>query len=304
MFSKAARKIKVEKKKVAAIRNSSLYNGWNISGSARSRPGYVILNRICYDIEPVMKYVIDDYDSYIGSVELSHYEYAGYNLIERYDNYEDKTELDFRFAELQDVINLKLGEEIQSIIIKSSNLRYASFSGEQPINFNIDVDTDLIETVNNLRIFISKHKDMINSINFSNVPNKSTQLLLQMICSVGEQYTITFEELAVSQELIDLQAEKKIEKYRLLSSELDICNFSSAEPCDFYIDVDTDLLDTIYYLIVFIKKNKYSINSINFVNVSNKSAQLLYQMICMAGGHQDITFEEIVEDKEKEYVKK
>ena len=192
MFSQAERKIKEERRKVAYIRNSSLYNGWDISGSAHSR--YVRLNDIYYYIEPVMKYVIDDYDSYTGSVELSHHEYMGYNLIERYHNDKGKPELDFRFAELQDVIDLKLGEEIQSVIVKSSNLRYASFSGERPIDFNIDVDTDFIETMNNIRIFIGKHKDIINSINFVNVSNKSAQLLYQMICMSGGHHDITFEE--------------------------------------------------------------------------------------------------------------
>lgn len=199
MFSQAERKIKEERKKVAAIRNSSLYNGWDIRGDAHSE--YVTsLNEIYYYREPAMGYVIDSYDPYIGSVELSHHEYMGYNLIERYNNYEGKPELDFRFAELQDVIDLKLGEEIQSIIIKSSNLKYASFSGEQPINFNIFVDTNLVETVNNLKIFISKHKAMINSINFVNIPSKATQLLYQMFCMTGGHYDITFEEAVEDKE--------------------------------------------------------------------------------------------------------
>lgn len=200
MLSRADIKMKVEREKIIFERYKRGYRGRNILGNAKTR--YVTIDDISYVVSPVIKFIVDDYDSGIGSVELSHNEYMGYNLIETYYNKHDGNELDFSFAELQDVINMEVGDEIQSIILKTSNLKYTYLSGANLIDYTIIVDSDLIETVFNLRTFFKNNGDSINSIKFVNVPSKTIQVLLKKICNEGNQYNITFEESSKNKEYI------------------------------------------------------------------------------------------------------
>ena len=131
---------------------------------------YHTIGNVIYVSEPAWKLVIDDYDSGIGSIERSHKETKGYSIINDYRcEYDTKVEeLDFTFAKPQDVIDVKLDDDIKRVKVNSTNLRYTSFESEHPVLISVVVDTDVIDTLLGLKSFIESNRDTIRDINLIN----------------------------------------------------------------------------------------------------------------------------------------
>ena len=126
-----------------------------------------------------------------GSVELSHHEYNGYDAIK--DFYGETSELDFRFAKVQDEIDINLNEEIEKIKLNCQNIKYTYFKGDKEVNYDITIDCNPVETILNLKEFLKNNKKTIKSINFQKVSNPVLKKLLLTTCAKEDKFEISFE---------------------------------------------------------------------------------------------------------------
>ncbi len=191
MFSKAEKEIKKERRKIIKelekYRKSRLYSGWDI-GETKA---YTIEEKnVSYYVEPVYTMIVDAYGPG-GSVELSHHEYNGYDAIK--DFYGETSELDFRFAKVQDEIDINLNEEIEKIKLNCQNIKYTYFKGDKEVNYDITIDCNPVETILNLKEFLKNNKKTIKSINFQKVSNPVLKKLLLTTCAKEDKFEISFE---------------------------------------------------------------------------------------------------------------
>ena len=152
-------------------------------------PYTIIVNDMLYYIEPEYTRVVDDYGPG-GSVELDHYEYAGYDIIKRY--FGESSELDFSFSKTKDKIDITLNDRIKNIKLKSKNIQQAQFKGIQKIDYEIVLNTNIIETIINLKSFIKNNKKLINSITFQNNVNPILKTTI-LTCMKEDKVLINFE---------------------------------------------------------------------------------------------------------------
>lgn len=128
---------------------------------------------------------ISSYDRLIGSIEQSHNRSIDYSII---DSYDGKTEeLDFTFAKPLDRIKIKCEEDINSIKLNSANLHETSISATQPLIININVDTKLMETLVEIKSFITRHRDIIKNVNLVGVDKSLESPLGKMISTKIEE---------------------------------------------------------------------------------------------------------------------
>ena len=191
MFDKALKiqrkeELKLLKQYKKALRKKT-FNGNNIGDV---EPKIIKYNNVDYLVEPVWKLVIDNYDEDLDDIEASHKQGLGFSVITSYgDNTE---ELDLRFANVQDNIELRLKPIIKKICLNSANLKYSYFDGDNDIKYDITVNSDLTDLIISLKDFIQNNINNIESINFQNVNNIILAKLIEKTCFDNNIENITF----------------------------------------------------------------------------------------------------------------
>ena len=205
MIDRALKQIKKNEKIIKNKYNEATkrrqYRGWDI-GDLKEKT--ISHNGIIYIISPAFHSVVDDYDENLGSIELSHRESSGYSLISGYKvkkNNLIQDCLDFTFAKTEDIIELKVDENIENIKLNSINLRYSTIESTKKLNFNIVFDNNVFDNALSFRMFIENNRDIIKSINFEGLSdNKILRGFVKRICAKNEIFEITFEESTNSSE--------------------------------------------------------------------------------------------------------
>ncbi len=189
MFNKALKNQRKEELKLLKEYKKSLkqnYNGYDIG---MIKPKIRKYNDVDYRIEPAWRLMVDDYDETIDAVELSHKQGLGFSIINSYSS--NAIDLDFRFAEVQDIIDIKLNSVIQKIHLNSSNIRYAFFKGDCDIKYDITIDTDIVDFIISLKQFLDNNIYTVESINFQNA-NALTARIASKICFENNVGVVTF----------------------------------------------------------------------------------------------------------------
>ncbi len=161
MFNKAKKERKKEISSYKKERNSRLYNGWDIG---KSGPDMVTRDGVTYYLDWPTHHVVDHYDPNLSSSELSHQESVGYAVVDGYKG--DTDTLDFTFIRPQDEVAVTCDENIKTIKINATNLRYSSIKATQPLDIKVVVDTGKIDRWFGLKTFTERHKDIIKSVSF------------------------------------------------------------------------------------------------------------------------------------------
>lgn len=149
-------------------------------------------NGITYYLQDATKYVIDDYDYDLGSVELSHYENLGYKNIIGYE--EDIDDIDLTWMSPFDSIDLKANENLKTISLSSESLNefYCNnFNGE--INFNIYLVPNL-KSFNNLRRFIPFIKETNSNVSITSSNNDMFDYLVEKLFKINN-INVTFNSV-------------------------------------------------------------------------------------------------------------
>lgn len=207
MFNKALKEQEKEMKKnkaeyQVAVENRN-YKGWDIG---YQEPYDFEFQGVVYHIEPAWKLVVDDYDEYLCSIELSHREGLGFSRITSYKGETDT--LDLRFARVQDDVDLKVTDEINTIILNSGNMRYAFIEGTRKYQYNINVNSEIIDFALSLNYFIKNNKTNISRLEFQNVKNRLFAIAIGRLCN---EHDIDYAISGVTNEL-DL-SETNIKKF-------------------------------------------------------------------------------------------
>ena len=90
----------------------------------------------------------------------------GYNYVVDYEKESDVRTLDFSFLDIADIIKMGLKDDVDKVILKSSNIRYANFdidddyNSDIPVNIEIMVDTGVIDTRDSIKEFINNNKSI------------------------------------------------------------------------------------------------------------------------------------------------
>ena len=144
---------------------------------------------------------MDGYDDLMSGIELSHRQGLGFSIIKSYHGNPEK--LDFRFARVQDNIEVKQKENIKDVYLNSVNIRYTFIDGSDKCNYDITINSDIIDFAISLKWFIRNNKDTIESINFQGVENRLMAMLIGKICAEGGINKISF----VDEESVDIEKE-------------------------------------------------------------------------------------------------
>ena len=106
-----------------------------------------------------LRYIVDDYDEYLGSIEQSHYEEAGFNVIYNYNQFEESNELDFTWMHKNDIFKIERNDQNKRIRKVKSNIDNLAYS-ELPVGEDMFHDLDL-------EIFDNESKmTLINKVRF------------------------------------------------------------------------------------------------------------------------------------------
>ena len=193
MKTKAQKSLKLSRQKIIKEArksiNSKLYNGWDIG---KVEPYTVTHKSMNYTVKP--QYIVSDDSVDVclgGSTELSHKSSLGYSVIDHYEGKKD--ELDFTFAEPQDIIKIQLADNIKKVVTNFSNLENAEFRGKEAISYDVILDCSMLETFKVLKTFFDKNPEMIKYINFYGINNTILKQLLEKACTIYE-YNATFHK--------------------------------------------------------------------------------------------------------------
>lgn len=146
-------------------------------------------NGITYYLQDATKYVVDDYDEVIGSVELSHYENLGYKNIIGYE--EDVDSIDLTWMSPFDSISLKVNENLKNITLSSETLNEfycKNLNGE--INFNIQLVPNL-KSFSNLRRFMPFIKKTNSNVSITSSNNDMFDFLVEKLFRINN-INVTF----------------------------------------------------------------------------------------------------------------
>lgn len=102
-------------------------------------------------IKSALKYVIDSYDYYLNSVEQSHYEELGYNIVKNYNIDDEKEVLDLTWMSKNDIFDFKKNKDhkrIKQINVNIDNIEYSHL----PIGKEMFHDIKLVINYNNSKI--------------------------------------------------------------------------------------------------------------------------------------------------------
>ena len=151
-------------------------------------------NGITYYLQDATKYVVDDYDEFTGSVELSHYEGLGYKNIIGYE--EDVDGIDLTWMSPFDSIDLMANENLKSISLSSENLNEfycKNLNGE--INFDIHLVPNL-KSFSNLRRLIPFIKKTNSNVSITSSNNDLFDSLVEKLFRINN-INVTFNSVTL-----------------------------------------------------------------------------------------------------------
>lgn len=140
----------------------------------------VLVDGVSFHLRRATEYVIDDYDQYLGSVELSHYEDLGYDIVTGYSG--DVSTIDLTWVKKEDVIELKTNENLERVFINCLNSKTAKFYSDNSISFEMIVNCNVVVAGSALKRFLANNASKINNINFYNVTNVIVKRYLEELC--------------------------------------------------------------------------------------------------------------------------
>lgn len=118
--------------------------------------------------ESAMQYVVDAYDDYLGSVELSHYESLGYSEVKRYNMNFPSNTLDLTWMDKEDIFDFEKSDShayIENINVNIDNLDYSKlpmcedgFNNLKMTVFKKGSKKNIIKQAKILKSFIEKHQ--------------------------------------------------------------------------------------------------------------------------------------------------
>lgn len=127
-------------------------------------------------IKTSLDYVIDSYDSVIGSVELSHYADRGYNEVVNFQKTDVSDLLDLTWMKKEDVFTIEENEFnkiISRVFVNIDNLGFSHLPVSDYMEYGIDLKVfgnnqskNFIRAIRDYKSFISEHESCINSIEF------------------------------------------------------------------------------------------------------------------------------------------
>lgn len=119
-----------------------------------------------------LQYIIDDYDEYLESVELSHYEDLGYYKITNYNSPQQSEILDLTWMRKEDVFDFEKSTQhqfIKQIDVNIDNLGFSHLPiGENMFNevklivHNNDSKLSVINQIKNFKSFINEHSSALS----------------------------------------------------------------------------------------------------------------------------------------------
>jgi len=144
-----------------------------------------------YVLETAWRRVVDDYDEYLGSVELDHIELSGYNTVIDYREYPNKS--DFTWLPEEDTIFLKIDPIVKQISLNSQNIEYTRLFLNRKIYFDITQNSSFLQMAKGLKKFIEKHQENIQVLTFKNVQNPICKAWITSICRTAN-IDVTFDK--------------------------------------------------------------------------------------------------------------
>ncbi len=121
-----------------------------------------------------LKYVIDDYDEYISSVEVSHFEDLGYYEVINFDLPIDVSTLDLTWMRTDDVFRLEDNNQLQfikEIQVRIDNLGYSRIPVESISDYGLlltvngaESKSSVVQQIKDFKWFIMKHRACLNGI--------------------------------------------------------------------------------------------------------------------------------------------
>ena len=138
-----------------------------------------------YRIELAWRLVVDAYDEYLGSIEMSHLESLGHYTVKGYNG--DPKVVDFSWVDKEDKILAQLKDTTEKVIINLQHLNftyfYGSHSDTRECIVNVNLKGSDFTRLSYLRSFLSDNKDSFGVINFIGVQSKVVQKYCSMMCS-------------------------------------------------------------------------------------------------------------------------
>ena len=144
-------------------------------------------------IRNALRYVIDDYDDYLGSVELSHYEKLSYNEVADFNFPEGTEELDFTWMNPDDVVDLNIRNEqlmfIRRIKMNIDNVGF-SYLPEALQNVQLTINNNgtklgLIQQIKSLRSFLRQNGSRLEEVKLEGFTPLVEKILYMYIKKYG-----------------------------------------------------------------------------------------------------------------------
>ncbi len=137
-------------------------------------------------MKSALNYVIDDYDAYLGSVELSHYEDLGYFKVVDFQLLQDSDVLDLTWMKKDDIFILPnnvqygfLGEVKTNI----DNLGYSKLPNNSSNHVLLTIDgsnskSSIIHQIKDFKYFISRYSECLSGIRLEGFSPTLKKLLM------------------------------------------------------------------------------------------------------------------------------
>lgn len=114
-----------------------------------------------------LEYVVDEYDETLNSIEISHYEELGYNIVRNYNSESIIERLDLTWMNKDDIFTFYENEEhsyIREIHVNIDNMRYSTlptdemmFNDVRLIIYNDNSKLNILQQIKVIDAFIEQH---------------------------------------------------------------------------------------------------------------------------------------------------
>lgn len=104
--------------------------------------------------------------------------------------------LNFEFLKSNDIVEMKIKEDIKNVKIPFSRLKRVNFKECKNINFEIFFDVNISDAISTLHYFFHNNLSFVSSITFFNVNDNLNQSLLKRVCTTYgiENYSFINDE--------------------------------------------------------------------------------------------------------------
>ena len=169
------------------MKNDSLNENENQTSKIYGNAHVETCENVDFILRDAQKYVVDDYDEELGSVELSHYEKAGYENVVDYYPKNDIEILNLTWMNPKDSFRLeenKRNQFIRQIIVnidnlKSSLLSEGNFNDVELIVHNSNLN--IVKQVQYLKSFLKHNASYLKSVKLEGYSYVSAKLLDNVI---------------------------------------------------------------------------------------------------------------------------